>query len=166
MPNDQLEMTNPTVQPASKRRPKVWITSDGSAKPNPGAGAWAAILRSARKEKEISGGEPETTNNRMELTALVRALQELRMPCEVTVVTDSQYLMKAFNEHWIDKWKQNGWRTAGKDPVKNQDLWIELDDLLSQHEVTWEWCKGHAGHADNERVDVLAAETRKKLFGV
>lgn len=149
-----------------RKRPQVTIFSDGGASPNPGPGAWAAILRSIHKEKEISGGEDHTTNNRMELTALVRTLEELKKPCNVTVVTDSQYLMHAFTDGWLEKWKRNGWKTAGKGAVKNQDLWMELDELMQEHAVSWEWTKGHAGHAENERVDALATETRKRLYGV
>jgi len=151
--------------PAGKSRPKVTIFCDGGSRPNPGPGAWAAILRSGGKEKEISGGEPETTNNRMELTAVTRALETLKVPCDVTVVTDSEYLANAFRQKWIDKWKRNGWKTASKDPVKNKDLWEALDALIARHHVTWEWCRGHSGHAENERCDELATETRRALFG-
>lgn len=166
MPIPEGDQTPASATPPLKSRPRVTIYSDGGACPNPGPGAWAAILRSPRKEKEISGGDPQTTNNRMELTALVRALQELRMPCNVTVVTDSQYLMHAVTEGWLQNWKRNGWKTAGKSAVKNQDLWMELDGLLSEHSVKWEWTRGHAGHKENERVDALATETRKRLYGV
>ena len=150
---------------AGKKPPKVTIFCDGGSRPNPGPGAWAAILRSGTKEKELSGGERDTTNNRMELTAVTRALEELKMPCVVTIVTDSEYLANAFRQKWIDKWKRNGWKTAAKDPVKNRDLWEVLDALIQKHTVTWEWCKGHSGHVENERCDVLATETRIKLFG-
>jgi ribonuclease HI len=150
----------------TKSRPKVTIYCDGGCRPNPGPGAWAAILRSGDKEKELSGGEAETTNNRMELTAVTRALETLKFPCDVTVVTDSEYLANAFRQKWIDKWKRNGWKTASKEPVKNKDLWVALDALIAQHQVKWEWTRGHSGHAENERCDVLATETRKRLFGV
>lgn len=145
-------------------RPTVTIFCDGGCKPNPGAGAWAAILRYGEKEKELSGGECLTTNNRMELTAVTRALEELKVPCDVRIVTDSEYLANAFRQKWIEKWKKNGWKTAAKEPVKNKDLWVELDALIAKHHVTWEWTKGHAGHAENERCDVLATETRMRLF--
>jgi len=158
-------MTDAAPPTAPKPRQKVTIFCDGGSRPNPGPGAWAAILRCGDKEKEISGGEADTTNNRMELTAVTRALETLKFPCDVTVVTDSEYLANAFRQKWIDKWKRNGWRTASKEPVKNQDLWVALDKLIAQHTVTWEWCKGHAGHVENERCDVLATETRRKLFG-
>jgi ribonuclease HI len=146
-------------------RPRVMIFCDGGASPNPGPGAWAAILRHNGKDKELSGGEPETTNNRMELTAATRALQDLKAPCDVSVVTDSEYMANAFRQRWLEKWKKNGWKTAAKEPVKNQDLWITLDALVAKHHVTWEWCKGHAGHAENERCDELATATRRKLYG-
>ena len=145
--------------------PKVTIFSDGGASPNPGPGAWAAILRYNDTEKELSGGEAQTTNNRMELTAVTRALEALRVPCEVTVVTDSEYLANAFRQRWIEKWKRNGWKTSTKEPVKNQDLWVALDALVAKHQVSWEWCRGHSGHAENERCDELVQITRRKLFG-
>lgn len=144
---------------------KVEIFCDGGSRPNPGAGAWAAILRYGGVEKEISGGEANTTNNRMELTALTRALETLKRPCAVHVVTDSEYLANAFRQGWIEKWKRNGWKTASKDSVKNQDLWMALDQLVATHRVTWEWTKGHAGHPENERCDELVNKTRAELFG-
>lgn len=150
----------------NKARPSVTIFCDGGCKPNPGAGAWAAILRSGKTEKELTGGESETTNNRMELTAVTRALEALKFPCDVTIVTDSEYLANAFRQRWIEKWKRNGWKTAAKEPVKNKELWEELDSLISKHHVTWEWTRGHSGHPENERCDELATETRRKLFGV
>ena len=149
-----------------KKLPRVTIYCDGGCKPNPGPGAWAAILRSDTKEKELFGGEAQTTNNRMELTAVTRALETLKTRCDVTVVTDSEYLANAFRQKWIDKWKRNGWKSASKEPVKNQDLWVALDALIQQHQVQWEWCKGHAGHTENERCDVLATLTRQNMFGV
>ena len=146
-------------------RPQVTIFCDGGCRPNPGNGGWAAILRSGSKEKEISGSERDTTNNRMELTAVTRALETLKVPCDVTIVTDSEYMANAFRQHWIDKWKRNGWKTAAKEPVKNKELWVALDALILKHHVTWEWCKGHAGHAENERCDVLATLARQNAFG-
>ncbi|MCZ7644495.1 MAG: ribonuclease HI [Planctomycetota bacterium] len=144
--------------------PGVTIFSDGGCKPNPGPGGWAAILRYDGKdaEKELSGYEPDTTNNRMELTAATRALEALKRPCRVTMVTDSEYLANAFTQGWMAKWKRNGWKTAGKQPVKNQDLWVVLDELLAKHEVSWEWVRGHAGHAENERCDELATLARER----
>ena len=156
----------PHTLTTKKALPPVTIFCDGGCCPNPGPGGWAAILRCGKVEKEFSGGEPRTTNNRMELTAVTRALEALTKPCQVRVVTDSEYLANAFRQNWIGKWKRNGWRTAAKDPVKNQDLWLALDALTAKHQVTWEWCRGHAGHPENERCDELATETRRRLFGV
>ncbi|MCW8133751.1 MAG: ribonuclease HI [Planctomycetota bacterium] len=148
---------------SATKRPKVTIFSDGGCKPNPGPGGWGAILRCPDKkmEKELSGYEPNTTNNRMELTAVTRALQELKTACEVTVVTDSEYLANAFTQGWLAKWKKNGWKTAGREPVKNKDLWVALDELISKHEVVWSWTRGHSGHPENERCDELATLARE-----
>ena len=148
------------------RLPAVTIFCDGGCSPNPGPGGWAAILRCGRKQREISGGEAPTTNNRMELTAVTRALQALNEPCRVTVVTDSEYLANAFRQKWIEKWKRNGWKTAAKEPVKNKDLWLVLDALAARHQIAWTWIRGHAGHPENERCDELVAKARRKLFGV
>lgn len=150
---------------SAKSLPRVTIFCDGGSRPNPGPGAWAAILRTDGKEKEITGGERETTNNRMELTAVTRALELLKCPCEVTVVTDSEYVANAFRRHWIDNWKRKGWKTSDKKPVKNKDLWEALDALVAKHKVKWEWTRGHVGHPENERCDELATETRMKMFG-
>ena len=147
------------------QRPKVIIFCDGGSSPNPGPGAWAALLRAKGVEKEISGGERQTTNNRMELTAAIRALESLKVPCDVTIVTDSEYMANAFRQHWIDKWKRNGWKTSTKEPVKNKELWVVLDALTATHRVTWEWTRGHNGHVENERCDELVGETRRRLFG-
>lgn len=137
---------------------EVRIYTDGACSGNPGPGGWGAILvcTSPPLEKEISGGELVTTNNRMELTAIVEALALLRTPCEVTIVTDSQYVANAFRKDWISGWLKNGWKTANKKPVKNQDLWRRLLDLIKRHKVRWEWIRGHAGHPENERADRLA----------
>ncbi|GMV83223.1 MAG: ribonuclease H [Planctomycetota bacterium] len=164
----------PVLSPLAQRAPaatlvrmndlaRVTIFSDGGSKPNPGPGGWAAILKYPDKaaEKELSGYEAETTNNRMELTAVTRALQQLKRPCSVTVVTDSEYLANAFRQGWLAKWKRNGWKTASKEPVKNQDLWVALDALMSQHQVTWQWVRGHTGHPENERCDELATRARE-----
>lgn len=136
-------------------RTLVTIYADGACRGNPGPGGWGALLRSGGHEKEIWGGERETTNNRMELTAAIRALAALRRPCVVQVYSDSQYLRKGIGE-WIGKWKENGWQTAEKKPVKNIDLWQQLDELGARHQVQWFWVRGHAGNADNERADRLA----------
>jgi len=133
----------------------VLVFADGACKGNPGPGGWGAILRIEAHEKEIFGGEALTTNNRMELTAVIRALEMLKRRCNVKVYTDSQYVQKGISE-WLAQWKGRGWRTADKKPVKNEDLWRELDALAQQHAIEWHWVKGHAGHADNERADALA----------
>ncbi len=133
----------------------VEIFCDGACKGNPGPGGWGVILRYRGVEKELWGGEPATTNNRMELTALIRGLQALKRPARVSITTDSQYLMRGITE-WIAQWKRNGWRTASKAPVKNQDLWQALDAALVPHQVEWRWVRGHTGHPENERADALA----------
>lgn len=134
---------------------EVEIHTDGACRGNPGPGGWGAVLRTADHEKEIWGGEPATTNNRMELTAAIRALEALKVPCRVQAYTDSEYLRRGISE-WLASWKRRGWRTADRKPVKNEDLWRRLDELVSGHEVRWHWVKGHAGHRDNERADELA----------
>jgi len=133
----------------------VRIYADGACKGNPGPGGWGAILRVGQKEKEIFGGESHTTNNRMELTAVIRALESLKQPCPVEVYTDSQYVQKGISE-WLPDWKRRGWRTADRKPVKNVDLWQELERLASEHRIAWHWVRGHAGHPENERADALA----------
>ncbi len=138
---------------------QVEIYTDGACKGNPGPGGWGALLRLAgdggAREKELHGGEPGTTNNRMELTAVIRALEALKRPCKVVVHTDSVYVQKGITE-WIHGWKKRGWKTASKEPVKNIDLWQELDRLVQTHSIDWRWVKGHAGHEGNERADALA----------
>jgi ribonuclease HI len=133
----------------------IYIYSDGACKGNPGAGGWGALLVSAGHRKEISGGEPNTTNNRMEMTAVIRALESLKRPSTVEVHTDSQYVQKGISE-WMSGWKRRNWRTADGKPVKNQDLWLQLDALAQLHRVEWKWVRGHAGHPENERADALA----------
>jgi ribonuclease HI len=133
----------------------VEIFSDGACRGNPGPGGWGAILRSNGREKELFGGEAATTNNRMELTAVIRALEALKRPSRVRLYTDSQYVQKGISE-WVRGWKRKGWITADKKPVKNVDLWKQLDELNAQHEVEWNWVRGHAGHPENERADALA----------
>jgi ribonuclease HI len=134
---------------------RIDIFTDGACSGNPGPGGWAAILRSGRHEKEISGAEDATTNNRMELVAVIRALESLKKRSGVTVHTDSRYVMDGF-EKWLKRWKASGWKTADKKPVKNEDLWRALDAAASQHDVAWVWVAGHSGHAENERADELA----------
>ena len=133
----------------------VTIFTDGACRGNPGPGGWGALLQVGATEKELWGGEPNTTNNRMELTAVIRALEALKRPVAVRIHTDSQYVQKGISQ-WIHNWKKNGWRTSDKKPVKNADLWQRLDILSSQHDVAWIWVKGHAGHPGNERADKLA----------
>jgi ribonuclease HI len=135
--------------------PHVIIHTDGACSGNPGPGGWAAILAFGESEKELKGGELLTTNNRMELMAAIAALEALKRPCRVDLHTDSQYLRSGITS-WITKWKQNGWRTADKKPVKNADLWRRLDAALGDHEIRWHWVRGHAGHDVNERADLLA----------
>ena len=133
----------------------VEIATDGACKGNPGPGGWGAIIRSGGREKELSGGEPLTTNNRMELTAVIEALNALKRPCAVTLSTDSRYVMDGLTK-WIHGWRRNGWKTADRKPVKNADLWQALIEATARHRITWQWVKGHAGHPDNERADRLA----------
>ncbi len=135
------------------KRVEAW--TDGACSGNPGPGGWGALLTMGRHEKELSGGEPDTTNNRMELTAAIMALEALTEPCEVELHTDSQYVRGGVTG-WINNWKRNGWRTADKKPVKNEDLWRRLDEAATRHEIVWKWVKGHAGDAMNERADELA----------
>jgi ribonuclease HI len=134
---------------------KVVIYTDGACKGNPGPGGWGVVLRSADKEKHLHGGELMTTNNRMEMTAVIEALKALKMACHVSLYTDSKYVMQGVTE-WMGGWKARGWKTAGKDPVKNVDLWQEIDELLGKHQIDWHWVKGHAGHPGNELADALA----------
>jgi ribonuclease HI len=133
----------------------VDIFSDGACRGNPGPGGWGALLRYNEKEKELWGGEVDTTNNRMELTAVIRALEALKKPSRARVFTDSQYVQKGISQ-WVHDWKRRDWRTADKKPVKNVDLWKRLDELAALHNVEWHWVKGHAGHPENERADRLA----------
>lgn len=133
----------------------VEIFTDGACSGNPGPGGWGAILRYKGKTKELSGGEPETTNNRMELMAAIQALGALKEPCKIDFYTDSNYVKDGIGG-WIEGWKRNGWKTAAKAPVKNAELWRALDEARKRHEVTWHWVKGHAGHPENERADELA----------
>lgn len=141
---------------------RIEIFTDGACSGNPGAGGWGALLRYKDIEKELSGGEMQTTNNRMELTAVIEALKALKTTCNITIYTDSKYVMSGICE-WMPNWKRNNWKTANKKAdVKNVDLWLQLDDLIQKHEIRWVWVKGHNGHPENERVDGLArAEVQK-----
>lgn len=145
---------NSLVKPAPRR---VEIFTDGACSGNPGPGGWGAILRYGETVKELNGGEPVTTNNRMELLAAINALEALKRPSHVDLHTDSQYVKNGIMS-WIHGWKRNGWKTADKKPVKNAELWQRLDDVADLHEITWHWVKGHAGHPENERADELARE--------
>jgi ribonuclease HI len=145
--------------------PGVVIYTDGACSGNPGPGGWGAILMFGEKTKEVCGGEPDTTNNRMELMAAIQALETLTRPCQVELHTDSQYVMKGISE-WIHNWKRRGWRTADNKPVKNDDLWRRLDEARSRHNVQWRWVKGHAGHEHNERADALAGQGLKDALEV
>jgi ribonuclease HI len=133
----------------------IEIYTDGACKGNPGPGGWGVLLRLGPHEKRLYGGEPETTNNRMELTAAIRGLEALKRPAAVVLTTDSQYVMKGVRE-WMPNWKKRNWQTASKQPVKNVDLWQQLDALVSQHEIEWRWVRGHTGHPENELADQLA----------
>jgi ribonuclease HI len=137
--------------------PAVTMATDGACKGNPGPGGWGVVIRSGGHEKELSGGEANTTNNRMELMAAIRGLEALKRPCTVTLMTDSRYVMDGLTK-WIAGWLRNGWRTASRDPVKNADLWQELLAASKPHQIKWEWVKGHAGHPENERADRLASD--------
>lgn len=134
---------------------QVQMYTDGACRGNPGPGGWGALLRLGSSEKELYGGEVETTNNRMELTAVIKGLEALTRPCEVVVTTDSKYVLTGITE-WIINWKKRGWKTASKKPVLNVDLWQQLDQLVQQHKVEWVWVKGHSGHPENEKADGLA----------
>ena len=140
------------------------IFTDGACRGNPGPGGWGALLRSGEHERELWGGEPATTNNRMEMTAVVNALRALKRPSEVVLTTDSQYVRKGITE-WIEGWKRRGWRTASRQPVKNAELWREIDAAAARHAIEWRWVKGHSGHPENERVDALANRGIDELGG-
>ena len=133
----------------------VQIFTDGACRGNPGPGGWGALLRFGGEEKTLFGGEQDTTNNRMELTAVIEALGALKRPCDVTLTSDSTYVIKGIQE-WMPNWKKRGWKTASKKPVKNVDLWKKLDVLIVEHKIDWQWVKGHSGHPDNELADQLA----------
>ncbi len=156
---DSVHASHAIVQPAivqpAIQRPSVTVYTDGACKGNPGPGGWGAWLSTGGHEKELFGGEALTTNNRMELTAVIEALASLKRSCDVTIYTDSEYVRKGITE-WIHGWKLRGWKTAARQPVKNADLWQRLDALRNLHQVDWRWVKGHAGDPGNERADALA----------
>ena len=155
----------PPTTIAQDPRPKVHLFTDGACSGNPGPGGWAFILRhpASGAEKESSGGEPTTTNNRMELMAVIAGLTSLTRPSEVDLYSDSQYVLKGLRE-WLSAWKARGWRTADKKPVKNQDLWEILDELRGRHDIRFHWIKGHSEHPENERCDLLAVEAYRRLI--
>ncbi len=140
----------------------VEIFTDGACSGNPGPGGWGAILRAKGREKELSGAEKNTTNNRMEMMAVIAGLESLKRPCQVKVVTDSQYVMRGMRE-WLPGWKKRNWKTAGNKPVKNVDLWQRLEQAAAPHQIEWEWVRGHQGHPDNERADRLAVAAREQI---
>jgi len=137
------------------RKPSVEIYTDGACSGNPGPGGWGAVMRYGETEKDLNGGELDTTNNRMELMAAIESLKALTKPCHVNIYTDSTYVRDGITQ-WIHNWKKRGWRTANKKPVKNADLWQALEDVTNGHDITWHWVKGHSGHPENERADALA----------
>ncbi len=155
-------MPDATLPPARK---KVTIYTDGACDPNPGIGGWAAILMhpESGKTQEITGGEKESTNNRMEMTAAIEALKRLKESCEVTLFTDSEYVKNAFTKGWLKNWQAKGWRTADRKPVKNQDLWMQLVELTQHHQVVWMWVRGHHLDELNNRCDELAVQARLKI---
>jgi len=141
---------------------KIEIFTDGACKGNPGPGGWGAILRMGKHEKEMSGAEPQTTNNRMEMTAVIRALNALTEPCEATVCTDSRYVIDGMTK-WVHGWQKKGWVNASKQPVRNADLWHDLIEACTRHQVSWQWVRGHDGHAENERADRLASDAARSV---
>ena len=143
---------------------EVDVYTDGACKGNPGVGGWGVLLKSGRHARELCGGEAHTTNNRMELTAVIRALEALNRKCRIRLHTDSKYVQQGITE-WIHAWKKRGWKTAGKQPVKNEDLWRQLDELARGHDIEWLWVKGHAGHDGNERADELANQGVETVKG-
>lgn len=143
----------------------VELYTDGACSGNPGPGGWGALLRYKGTEKELSGAEPDTTNNRMELMAAIEGLKAVKRTCDVTLYTDSKYVLQGVTE-WMDGWKSRGWKTADKKPVKNQDLWMALDEQVNRHHIKWQWVKGHNGHIENERVDELARMAIKDMLSL
>ncbi len=164
-------VNSPSLQPGevilsadSKQGGVVEIFTDGACRGNPGPGGWGALLRYNGHEKSLKGAEQDTTNNRMELSAAINALQALKRPSQVRLTTDSKYVMDGITQ-WMDNWKKRGWKTAAKKPVKNEDLWRALDDMVNKHQVKWHWVKGHSGHDENEYVDQLANEAIDEMLG-
>ena len=141
---------------------RIELFTDGACKGNPGPGGWGALLRLGKHEKELSGGESDTTNNRMEMMAVIRGLEALIEPCEVAIYTDSRYVMDGMTK-WIEGWQKRGWKSASKQPVRNQDLWHELIEAASKHTLEWNWVRGHNGHPENERVDRIASDAAEAI---
>lgn len=152
--------TAETPKKPAMKLPKVEIFTDGACSGNPGPGGWGVLLRMGQHEKELSGGEPDTTNNRMEMTAAIKGLNALIEPCAVTLSTDSKYVIDGITK-WVHGWKKKGWVNASKQPVRNADLWHDLIEAAARHQVEWQWVRGHSGHAENERVDKLASDAAK-----
>lgn len=146
----------------SRAMKQVEIFTDGACKGNPGPGGWGALLRMGKHEKELSGGEPDTTNNRMELMAAIKGLEALTEPCAVTLWSDSKYVLDGMTK-WVHGWKKRGWVNASKKPVRNADLWHELIEVAAKHRIDWRWVKGHSGHAENDRVDQLASDQADRI---
>lgn len=146
---------------------RVTVYSDGACSGNPGPGGWGAILvcENPPARKELSGGEANTTNNRMEIMGILSSVRLLKRPCVLTIVTDSRYVVDTFEKGWLSRWVKNGWRTADKKPVKNEDLWRAMLEVLAPHEVSWRWIRGHNGHPENERCDALAVAARQRIGG-
>ena len=155
-------MSTPTPSKPPSPKPEVELFTDGACSGNPGPGGWAAILRTGEREKELSGGDPATTNNKMELMGVISGLEALKRPCVVKLYTDSKYVLEGATK-WIHGWKRNGWRTADKKPVKNVELWQRLDAAAKPHRIHWSWVKGHSGHVENDRADELARGEIEKL---
>jgi ribonuclease HI len=162
MQTPNMKLFSKMSQADEHRLKRVAIFTDGACKGNPGPGGWGAILRMGRHEKELSGGEADTTNNRMEMTAVIRALNALTEPCAITLHTDSRYVIDGMTK-WVEGWKRKGWVNASKQPVRNQDLWHDLIEAALPHQIEWQWVKGHAGHAENERADQLASDAALRV---
>jgi len=146
----------------TKQRKQVAIFTDGACKGNPGPGGWGALLRMGQHEKELSGGEADTTNNRMEMTAVIKGLTALTEPCDIELYSDSKYVLDGITK-WVEGWKKRGWVTASKKPVRNADLWHEMIAAAGRHEISWHWVKGHSGHPENDRVDKLASDEAERI---
>jgi len=161
LPNPLQEKT--VLSETNQNNSVVYIFTDGACRGNPGPGGWGALLRYNDQEKSLRGAEPETTNNRMEMIAAISALEALKRPSEIRLTTDSKYLMDGITQ-WLENWKKRGWKTSAKKPVKNEDLWRRLDQLVQPHQIQWHWVKGHSGHDENEYVDQLANQAIDEML--